>query len=63
MNLNEVFAVHTAEDGSDMFTHPHTDYICEHLSGSERSVLVELMAQGIDFSCLTESQVVSHFLL
>ena len=40
MNLNEVFAVHTAEDGSDMFTHPHTDYICEHLSGSERSLLV-----------------------
>ena len=45
-----------------MFTHPHTDYICEHLSGSERSELVELMAQGIDFSCLTESQVVSLFL-
>ena len=62
MNLNEVFAVHTAEDGSDMFTHPQTDYICEYLSGSERSVLVELMAQGIDFSCLTESQLVSHFL-
>ena len=55
MNLNEVFAVHTAEDGSDMFTHPHTDYICDHLSGSERSVLVEATAQGIDFSCLTES--------
>ena len=34
MNLNEVFAVHTAEDGSDMFTHPHTDYICEHLSAN-----------------------------
>ena len=40
MNLNEVFAVHTAEDGSDMFTHAHNDYICGHLSGSERSVLV-----------------------
>ena len=62
MNLNEVFAVHTAEDGSDMFTHPHTDYICEHLSGSERSELVELIAKGIDFSCLTKSQVVSHIL-
>ena len=62
MNFIQVFVVHTAEDGSDMFTHPHTDYICEHLSGSERSVLVELMAQGIDFSCLTESQVVDHFL-
>ena len=60
--MNEVFAVDTAEDGSDMFTHAHTDYICEHLSGSERSVLVEAMARGIDFSCLTESQVVSHFL-
>ena len=44
-----------------MFTHLHTDYICEHLSGSERSELVELIAQGIDFSCLTKSQVVSHF--
>ena len=62
MNLNEVFAVHTAEDGSDMFTHPHTDYICEHLSGSERSVLVEQMARGIYFSHLTESQVVDYFL-
>ena len=61
MNLNEVFAVHTAEDGSDMFTHPHTDYIRKHLSGSERSVIVEAMAQGIDFSCPTESQLVSHF--
>ena len=62
MNFIQVFAVHTAEDGSDMFTHPHTDYICEHLGGSEKSVLVEVMAQGIDFSCLTESQVVDHFL-
>ena len=62
MNLNEVFVVNTAEDGSDMFTNPHTDYICEHLSGSEKSALVEQMAQGIDFSCLTASQVVSHFL-
>lgn len=62
MDFNEVFAVHTAEDGSDMFTHPHTDYICKYLSGSKRSVLVEQMAQGTDFSDLTESHVASFFL-
>ena len=33
MKFYEVFAVHMAEDGSDMFTHPHKNYICEHLSG------------------------------
>ena len=62
MNFFQVLAVHTAEDGSDMFTHPHTDYLCEHLSNSERSILVMQSARGIDFSHLTESQVVDQFL-
>ena len=58
----QAFAVHTAEDGSDMFTHPHTDYLCERLSNSERSILLIQMARGIDFCHITESQVVDLFL-
>ena len=49
-------------DGSAMFTTTDSEYLRQNLSGSELSVLNSQINRGIDFSHLTESQVVSLFL-
>ena len=49
-------------DGSTGFSTIDSEYLRQNLSGSELSVLSSQIAEGIDFSHLTESQVVSLFL-